>query len=139
MVRRLRGDLSDDTIRLTPREHYLEACHRGAYSQQRYIEFMVRSIETCAKCGLKRIFVDITGLTGFHPTTTQRYEMGHVGSTRGAMLERVAVFGTAEQLERRFSTMVAQNRGLNVQSFTDRDEALRWLREGDDRSPTRSP
>jgi hypothetical protein len=127
MVTRLRAPLSEESIRLTPREHYLEACHRGAYSHERYIEFMVRSIETCAKCGLKRIFVDITGLTDFHPSTTQRYEMGNVGSTRGALLERVAVFGTAEQLDSRFSTMVARNRGLNVQSFTDRDEALEWL------------
>ena len=127
MVKQLRAEIADDSMQLTPREHYLEACHRGAYSQKRYLEFMVRSIEACAKYGLKRLFVDITGLTDFHPSTTQRYEMGNVGSTKGAMLERVAVLGTSEQLESRFSTMVARNRGLNVQAFTDRDKALEWL------------
>jgi hypothetical protein len=140
MVTRFLAGTSKDPVQLIPRENYFEARHEGAYSHERYMEFIVRSIDACAKLGLRRMFVDISGLTGFHPSTTQRYEMGCVGSTMGNMLERVAVLGTAEQLENRFSTMVARNRGLNVQSFTDRQEALRWLLEdGGDAPLSRRP
>jgi hypothetical protein len=73
------------------------------------------------------LLVDLANLSGYNPSLMKRYEIGSLSSTLGKGMDRVAIFGTAQQLEGGFSTMVAQNRGLNVRVFTDREEALRWL------------
>lgn len=126
-----------DSVELLPREGYLEARHRGAYSQAAYREFIVRSIQACVEQRLDLLLVDISELTDFRPTATERYEMGILGSSAAMSLTRVAVFGTPEQVHGGFATLVARNRGLDVRSFTDRDEALRWLREGNPAAPSR--
>jgi len=43
-------------------------------------------------------------------------------------LVKVAVLGKREQIgSESFASMVARNRGLNVQAFVDRAEAVAWL------------
>jgi hypothetical protein len=125
----------DNAVELIARESFVEARHRGTYSQASYMEFISRSIRACVERGLTLLLVDISELADFHPTMTQRYEMGSLGSTAGVGLNRVAVFLTSEQLEDGFASLVARNRGLDVRTFTDRDEALRWLLQGDSASP----
>jgi hypothetical protein len=116
-----------DPIEFVPRERYLEARHRGAYSHEAYKTFIARCMDACGEHGMSLLFVDITSLTGFHPNAAQRFEMGSIAAKRGNRLDRIAILGTPEQVEQQFGTLVARNRGLNVQAFTDRDEALRWL------------
>ena len=42
-------------------------------------------------------------------------------------LNKVAGIATSEQRGDKFGAMVARNRGLNVDVFVDRAEAVRWL------------
>lgn len=114
-------------VEFIPREGYLEAIHRGTWSEHPYKKFIAGSIQGCKEQGLELLFVDISGLSGFNPTATQRYEMGTLASQLGKRLTRIAILGTPEQIEGQFGTLVARNRGLNIQAFTDRSEALRWL------------
>jgi len=116
-----------DGIEFIPREGYLEALHRGIYSEHPYKKFIAGSIQACKDHGVDLLLVDISTLEGFHPTPTQRYEMGNLGSQLGRGLTRVAILGTPEQIEEQFGTLVARNRGLDIQAFTDHSEALRWL------------
>jgi len=116
-----------DGIEFIPREGFLEAIHRGTYSEHPYKKFIAGSIQACKEHGADLLFVDISGLSEFHPTATQRYEMGTLGSQLGKRLTRLAILGTREQIEEQFGTLVARNRGLDIQAFTDRNEALRWL------------
>ena len=116
-----------DDVEFILREGYLEALHRGTYSEHPYKRFITGSIQACKDHGVDLLFVDISTLAGFHPTATQRYEMGNLGSQLGKGLSRVAIFGTPEQIEEQFGSLVTRNRGLDIQAFTDRNEALRWL------------
>jgi len=125
-----------DGVELLSREGYFEARHRGAYSPGPYKEFVAASIRSCLDHQRDRLLVDISGLRDFNPTATQRYEIGSLASKLGTGLARVAVFGTVEQIEAQFGTVVARNRGLDVRAFTDRDEALRWLLERDSAAPS---
>jgi len=116
-----------DDVDFILREGYLEAIHRGTYSEYPYKKFITGSIQACKDQGVDLLFVDISTLAEFHPTSTQRYEMGTLASQLGKGLSRLAIYGTPEQIEEQFGTLVARNRGLDIQAFTDRNEALRWL------------
>jgi hypothetical protein len=117
-----------DGVEFILREGYLEALHRGTYAELPYKAFIAGSIQACKDHGVDLLFVDIAALSGFNPTATQRYDMGNLASRLGKELRRVAIFGTPEQIEKQFGTLVARNRGLNIQAYTDRGEALTWLK-----------
>jgi hypothetical protein len=118
------------------RDGYFEARHAGTYSEAAYKTFVVQSLQSCIDAGRDLLFVDISALSGFHPNPMQRYEMGRLGSQFASQLTRVAVFGTPRQIEDQFGALVAQNRGLNIRAFVDREEALRWLLNREVRTPT---
>jgi hypothetical protein len=118
---------SGDRLEIIEREGYLEARHLGTYEASSYKVLMERSVQACKERTIPLLLVDLTDLAGFFPSTVDRYEMGALGARLAADLAKVAIVGTREQIERKFSTLVARNRGLNIDAFTDREEAVRWL------------
>jgi hypothetical protein len=113
---------------LHDRDGYLEARYLGTYSLERYRKQMELSTRACAEYGRSLLLVDITALQGFSPTTFERLELGTIKASLSRHLDRVAVIGTSKQIERNeFTTTVARNRGLLIEVFLDRGDALRWL------------
>jgi hypothetical protein len=89
---------------------------------------MRRSTQACTERDIVRLLVDITELQGYAPTTMERHDIGVTGASLSRNLEKVAVILCPKQNNSdMFSTTVARNRGLSVQAFVDREEALRWL------------
>lgn len=121
---------AQNDIQMFQREGYFEVQHLGTYVEHPYKKFIELTIQTCLERGYKLLLVDISKISGFNPSAGQRYEMGELAARLGRSLKRVAVFGTADQLGDRFGTLVARNRGLNVQAFTDREQGLTWLLKG---------
>jgi hypothetical protein len=130
-----RPQAPEEAVDFLPREGYFEARHRGTYSPEPYKEFVEGCFRSCRDHRRDRLFVDISGLRNFNPTATQRFEIGALSSKLGMGLARVAIFGTVEQIEAQFGSLVARNRGLNVRAFSNRDDALGWLLEAEPPRP----
>jgi hypothetical protein len=115
-------------VEMIERKGYWEARYLGAYAKARYMKQMEQSVRVCEENKATRLLVDIRPLTGFTPTTQERYEFGKHGASISRNLDRVSVIGTAEQIDpEQFATMVARNRGLQVRAFTDPKAAVDWL------------
>lgn len=119
--------LPDDGVEVLARDGYVEVRKRGTYQDASFKKFVSQSIQACLERGLDLLLVDITEVKDFDPTDTQRYEIGILASKEGAALTRIAMLCTEEQLGSQFGSLVARNRGLNVQPFSRREEALAWL------------
>jgi hypothetical protein len=118
-------------VQILERDGYLEARYLGAYSIERYHRQMERSVQACKELGLELLLVDITDLTDFRPTIFERHDIGTLGATLSRGLEKVAVLLALVRIEPdHFATLVAQNRGLRIQSFSDRAKAIEWLLPG---------
>jgi hypothetical protein len=120
-----------DSAEFLLQECFLEARYHGAYFPEAYKKFMIRCLEACTDYGVRLLLVDITSMSGFRPSTLQRFELGALAASVPTYASRIAVVGTSEQIEPKFACLVARNRGLNVQAFTARNEGLRWLLDGD--------
>lgn len=120
-----------DDVEMVRHKGYWEARYLGAYGIARYKKQMELSVRACQEEGSALLLVDIRALTGFAPALQELYELGRYGAEISTKLDRVSVVGTAEQISPdRFASLVAQNRGLRIRSFTDRKAAVGWLLNG---------
>lgn len=116
----------DQDIEIFPQEGYLEVRFLGAFSTPRFNRQVDLAVRACLERGLKLLLLDYTPLAPV-PTTVERFEISAHGAKACAALTKVAGYATPEQRGDKFGAMVARNRGLNVDVFTDRAEAVRWL------------
>jgi hypothetical protein len=115
-------------VQILERDGYLEARYLGVYSIDRYLRQMERSVQACTDRNLDLLLVDITDLAGYRPTTFERHHIGTLGASLSRGLEKVAALVSPGQLPSdQFAILVAQNRGLKIQIFTDRAKAIEWL------------
>ncbi len=84
------------------------------------------AVRACQERGLSLLLIDYTPLTPV-PTTIERFEISAHGARACAALTKLAGIATPEQRGDKFGAMVARNRGLNVDVFVDRAEAIQWL------------
>jgi hypothetical protein len=113
-------------LEIVERKDFLEARYLGSYALDRYKSLMQASVLAAKDRKLTRLLVDIRSMTNFAPSTADRYELGKFGAEISARL-RVALLVTAEQAKDTFATLVAKNRGLQIETFTDRAAAEKWL------------
>ena len=115
-------------VAVVAHQDYVEVRYLGAFSLLRFKGQMEQSAKACQERKYSRLLVNITELSGYAPITFERHQIGTLGAqlTRGKL--KVAVLGTKDQITSdQFTAQVARNRGGVVQTFVDRDEALRWL------------
>jgi len=119
----------DPGLVIAEREGIVDARYTGIYTPPEFGLRMHRSIEACRRSESFLLLIDLRELADFQPTTGQRYTIGCRAAELGAGLRGVAVVVTEAQLDPdHFVVTVARNRGLRIELFTDRDEALDWLR-----------
>jgi hypothetical protein len=121
MVKNLEKD-----IEILPQEGYLEVRFLGAFSTLRFNRQVDLAVRACQERGLSLLLLDYTPLSPV-PTTVERFEISAHGAKAGAALTKVAGFATPEQRGDKFGALVARNRGLNVDVFIDKAEAIQWL------------
>lgn len=117
----------DATIEIAEGDGFLEARYLGAYSLKSYKAQMTESVQACLHRKIDRLLVDIISLAGYAPSTGDRYEIGKHGSEITGLI-RVAVVGTPAQLADVFASRVAQNRGVSIGVFVEREKAVAWLK-----------
>jgi hypothetical protein len=87
------------------------------------------SITYAGTHGITRLLIDTRGLSGFDPPTTfQRFFLGERVAREAAGVVRIACVAPPEMFDPdNLLTVVAQNRGVVGEMFTDATEALAWL------------
>ena len=119
-------DKSAKDVEIVPHEGFLEARFLGAFSVDRFKAQVEFAVGACTERGILLLLLDYTRLSPV-PGTLERYEISTHGAEAARGLSKLAGLATKEQIGEKFGAMVARNRGLNVDVFTDRQEAVRWL------------
>ena len=118
-------------IAYTEHERYLEARLWTTDSTDRIKEQIAELLKACIERKTRKVLVDFSGFVGTW-SLIDRYELGTAGARFAPHVSRVAVFSKADLIDReKFGVRVAQNRGLNIEIFDDREKAVLWLLETD--------
>ncbi len=96
------------------------------------IELVAQGFKYAGEQKVKRLLVDVRGLTGFPvPTVSDRYWFVQKWAREAAPGLRVAVVARAEMIDpEKFGITVARNAGLEANVFATEEEARAWLIEG---------
>jgi hypothetical protein len=101
----------------------------GQVTFREAIALMCGAIVHARESRVGKMLVDTRGLGGFPPPTTmERFELGKecADAANGAVI--VAVVAKEEMIDpKRFGVVVARNRAMTVEVFTDEPAALAWL------------
>jgi hypothetical protein len=90
---------------------------------------IAEAIVTTRERGLRRLLLDITGLTGFEPPSVgARYQLMHRWADAAQGVVRVGCVSRPEMIDpQRLGVLAATNAGLELDVFLTEEEALRWL------------
>src|SRR5882724_3475176 len=120
-------DATTEGLELEERDGYLEARFLGAFAVDRFNRQAEAASKACRVKKLKKLLVDLLRLDA-NLSTLERYELASHAVRVSAGL-RVALLVIPTFLDpNKFGLMVAQNRGLVVDAFTERQKAVDWLR-----------
>jgi hypothetical protein len=119
-------DKSAAEIKTATRDGYTAARFLGTFSVAGFQRRAEAASQACrdGKTGL--LFVDAT-VFDVSPTLLERYDLaGHAVKVSAGL--KVALLVAPAFLDpNKFGIVVAQNRGLKVEAFTDRQKAVDWL------------
>lgn len=101
----------------------------GIMTFQQAVDFVAEALEHARHQGLADILVNTSRMAGFEPPCTiERYAMitRWVESAGNGL--RIAVVARAAFIDpQKIGTVIAQNRGVTIEAFTDEGSALQWL------------
>lgn len=104
----------------------------GEFTYPRLVGLMTTAITQVRELGLRKILIDITAVTGLRPPSLgQRHGMLRDWAVAAQGRVSMAMVCPPEFIDPyRFGVVVAANFGMTGDVFTQRDEALAWLRDG---------
>jgi hypothetical protein len=108
---------------------YAMLCLAGPASFPEVVEQMSGAVLRCRKQNIKKLLIDSTGLTEFHPPgIAERFNFNERIASEAESSVKIAHVAMPEWVRlRKFGVMVAKNRGLDVNFFRSESEALKWL------------
>jgi hypothetical protein len=119
------GEARND-LELVEREGFLEVRFLGSFSIERFKGQAEAASRACRERECEKLLVDVTRLEA-RLTTVDRYELAS-HAVRVSWGLKVALYVRPDFLDpKKFGILVAQNRGLAVDAFTDRPAAVDWL------------
>jgi hypothetical protein len=125
------------TLRLEPRDTYLLAEMSGDYDARVTAALTIQFLDACVSHLATRLLVDLRALSGTI-TTLERYNYfdflarqvhERIADGRLTSLKFAFIVNPALVDPDRFGQTVANNRGLSLQGWTEREPAVRWLEE----------
>ena len=116
-------------------EHFEQITSRGLYrpvgvmTLEAAIELVAGGIEHARDLGLADLVVNTNQLTGFEvPTTFGRYAFAVRWAEASGGQLRVAIVARPELIDHeKIGMIMAQNRGLDCETFLQEADAIRWL------------
>lgn len=114
---------------LTIEDGYARACPRGVVTVTEGVARISEAIEGCREQSIRKLLLDITGLTGFpSPTIVERYWYVREWAEKARGTVAVAMVARPELIDaRKFGITTARNLGFRADVFTTTAEALEWL------------
>ncbi len=109
------------------REGYLYSKFEGEFNAENNLAHFRATLEECLKRGAHRVLCDLSGESG-DLSFLSRFYLGDKVADFWDRRIKIAIYGREEQLDKdRFGVMVACNRGVVANAFSNFDEALTWL------------
>ena len=116
-------------------EHFEQIGTRGFYrpiaivSFEQAIEMVAQAMRYARERGLVDLLANANGLTGYpQPSTFARYSLAVKWAEAAGGSLRVALIARPEIIDpQRIGVLMAQNRGVNGDVFTNESDALAWL------------
>jgi hypothetical protein len=104
-------------------------CPVGQTSFDKMADLISRAVLGCRQKKVKKLLIDSTGVSGFHPPgIAERYCFVERISSDAKSSVKIAHVASPEWvLSGKFGVMVAKNRGLDVKLFLSATTALEWL------------
>lgn len=116
----------DSEITLSQRDGYTAAIFRGTYSLAGFQRRTAMAAHAGREGGHGRLYVDMTCFD-VSPSVTERYQLA-TQAVKMYLGLKVAVLVSPTFMDpAKFGIVVANNRGLRVNAFTEEAEALAWL------------
>ena len=118
-----------DAAKLTLVEHenYLEARLAAVPNIGAVRAQLEELLKVAAEKRPPRMLVDFRAIA-FEPTFLDRYGLGILGSRFAAHVERAVCVADQKFIDpRKLGAQVAQNRGMQIEIFSDYDAAVAWL------------
>ena len=115
-------------VRLELKEPYLLATFAGRVSLSEVIEDFKKTCDAAAKRGFDKILVDCLAVEG-ELSTLERYELGRTVAEycqRRSMNPKIATVGYPPLING-FGALVASNRGLVAETFSEFQKVVEWL------------
>jgi hypothetical protein len=96
------------------------------------IDMVAEAMRHSRQHGLADLLANTAGLTGFAaPSTFARYSLAVKWAEAAGAALRVAIVARAEVIDpQKIGVLMAQNRGVNGDVFTNEKDALAWLDSG---------
>jgi len=117
-------------VEMTREPKYLHFRAKGMRSRESILALSKQIMDACIEHDARQVLVDVRELEGFLPVL-DAYEIPaqeFPAMRRPEILRQAAVIDREGAEERgRFFETVAQNRGFNLRTFQDPDEAIEWL------------
>lgn len=114
-------------IQIEQRSGYLVARFIGPAEVSEVLRYFEEIAEHCRRARKNKLLVDITGFD-VKLTVTTRFLAGEGLEIFSIHRIKVAIVGRPEQFDtERFGILVARNRFVNVEAFTDFQAAEEWL------------
>jgi hypothetical protein len=116
-------------------EHFEQVGSRGFYRPvavvtfEQAVELVAQAMRHARECALTDLLVNTLGLSGFAtPSTFARYSLAVKWAESAGGALRVAIVARAEIIDpQKIGVLMAQNRGVNGDVFTNEADALAWL------------
>jgi len=116
-------------------DHFEQIGTRGFYrpiaivSFEQAIDMVAQAMRYSRERGLVDLLANVNGLTGFpQPSTFARYSLAVKWAEAAGGALRVALIARAEIIDpQKIGVLMAQNRGVNGDVFTNESDALTWL------------
>lgn len=108
------------------RDGYTAVRFFGSFSVDRYKRQADAASLACREAGTGKLLVDTT-CYDLSPSTVERYELATHAVKASAGLKVALLVSPAFLDPNKFGILVAQNRGLAVDAFTEPAKAVEWL------------
>ena len=115
-------------LKLESREDFLLATVTGQVSLNEALKVYKKTCDAAMRRDFRKILFDFLGLTG-ELSELERYELGRQGAEycrKRSLTLKTAVIGKPPTVDG-FVVRVASNRGMVVETFSERQAALNWL------------
>ena len=122
--------MEPEPLSIVDKDSYLLVEFFGEFSVEAGKKCVDRMTEACEEHDRSSVLLDCRRMTG-EMSVMARFQVTEYGATKRLQIRRIALLNREEVLlPDNFVENVAVNRGMNLRSFTEFDEAEFWITDG---------